>query len=263
MPDGPKTVGPPATGLYRLARRGRDVFEPPDWDYADPEDGTFGNRFDDPRAKELPRDQCFRIIYCATERIGCFGETLARFRIPVSLLTGLEAIADDEPLDVTLAGVSDPADQTRMMIGADWRSQRVISHTVLDPSLQFVDLTAAQTIQHLRHPLAQDAANCGIPDIDESALLGPERDFTQRVARYFYEQQDDERQPLYAGLRYVSRLNLEWECWAVFSDRMKHASGMPGPPETIYPDDPDLMEIARLWSLTIETVPGTDRYLRP
>ncbi len=38
---------------------------------------------------------------------------------------------------------------------------------------------------------------------------------------------------------------------------------MPDRPETIPPDDPDLLEIASLFRLTIETIDGSGRYLRP
>jgi len=176
----PRTVPPPEAGLYRLGHRGQGSFEPPDWTYADPDDGTFGNRFDDPRALSLPIDKCFRIIYCASEGIGAFGETLARFRAPISLLAGLAEIHDDdEPLAESLSGALDPEYPGRMIIGADWRAQRMVSHTLLDPSLQFVDLNAAETIEHFRGPLSGAAAKLGIADIDESALLFPHREFTR------------------------------------------------------------------------------------
>jgi hypothetical protein len=202
-------------------------------------------------------------VYCATERIGAFGETLARFRASLPLLASLAAIPDVEPLEESLAGAVDPNDVTRILVGADWRFQRMVSHTVLDSSLPFVDLTAAETIQYLRRPLARIAYNLGLPDIDEAAVMGPTRAFTQHVARYLYEQEDETGRPLYAGIRYRLRLNLEWECWALWADRMRHVPGMPGPSETIYHDDQDLTEIARLWSLTVEVLPGSGQLYRP
>jgi hypothetical protein len=38
---------------------------------------------------------------------------------------------------------------------------------------------------------------------------------------------------------------------------------MPGIPETIFPDDPDLLEVASIFRLTIETVEGYGHYYRP
>jgi hypothetical protein len=179
------------------------------------------------------------------------------------LLAELDAISDDEPLEESLAGAVDPDDPGRLIIGADWRMQRMMSHTVVDPSSRFVDLMAAQKLQYLRRPLARIARDLGLSDIDEAALMGPAREFTQRISRYLYEQRDPSGRPLYAGIRYCSRLNLAWECWAIWAERMRHVPGMPGPPETIHPDDPDLTEIARLWSLTIEVLPGSGQFFRP
>lgn len=88
------TMGPPEA-VYRVGR-GLDTFAPPDWAYALP-DGTFGNRFDDPSAKRgVPEEERYRMVYCATERAGAFGETIARFRPSVRLLAGLEEVEDDE-----------------------------------------------------------------------------------------------------------------------------------------------------------------------
>lgn len=41
-----------------------------------------------------------------------------------------------------------------------------------------------------------------------------------------------------------------------FHDRMVHAPGQPGPPESLFPDDPDLVEVARLFDLAIEGIGG-------
>ena len=63
--------------IYRLGRK-PDPWAPPDWALAGP-DGTFGNRFDDP-------DATYRVLYASSQRLGCFVETLARFRIDPTLL---------------------------------------------------------------------------------------------------------------------------------------------------------------------------------
>jgi hypothetical protein len=57
--------------LYRLGRR-PDPWAWPDWAYAG-DDGTWGNRFDDPASE-------YRVLYASSERLGPFLETLARFR---------------------------------------------------------------------------------------------------------------------------------------------------------------------------------------
>lgn len=74
--------------IYRLGRK-PDPWASPAWASAGP-DGTFGNRFDDPGAT-------YRVLYASSQRLGCFVETLARFRIDPTLLAELAQIegADD------------------------------------------------------------------------------------------------------------------------------------------------------------------------
>lgn len=256
-------IPPPANGVYRLARGPADPFTPPEWDRAH-EDGTFGNRFDDPTEDEgKTAEERFRVIYCATRRDTAFGETLARFRLSLSLISALEAIDDDEPLEASLGGALDPDDRMRGLIDADWRLRRRIGHTIIDPTLRFVEITHGETIQHLRTACASLATRLNLGDIDLSLLTSQERRFTQGCARYIYDQSDESGTPLFAGVRYFSRLDPEWECWAVFEDRVRHMPGWPGFPATPAPDDKDLLSVARLFGLTIEVISGLNHYIRP
>lgn len=129
MADAPLPAVRPPELVYRVAR-GLDAFAPPDWAYALP-DGTFGNRFDDPSAdKGVPEEERYRAFYCATERAGAFGETIARFRPSVKLLAGLEEVEDDEPLDPELQGG---------VVPEEWRLSRRAGSTRLVPDLLFAD----------------------------------------------------------------------------------------------------------------------------
>jgi hypothetical protein len=74
----------------------------------------------------------------------------------------------------------------------------------------------------LRPVLAPIAAALGLPDVDLSAVTGPSRLLAQEAARYIYEQYGEAGQPQCAGIRYTSRLDRTWECWAVFGDRLRH-----------------------------------------
>jgi hypothetical protein len=254
-------VAPPSSGIFRLARGPAEPFAPPEWDRAH-DDGTFGNRFDDPSAAlGRPPGERFRAIYCATQRAAAFGETVARFRPSIVLLAQLAAVEDDESLEEALAGAVDPQDPYRGLIPADWRLVRRIGQTVLDPSLRFVDIAAAGSVQHLRQALATRAAELRLTDVDLSSLTSPQRLFTQDCARYIYDQIDEDGQPHFAGIRYPSRLSDAWECWAVFDDRLRHAPGSPALPESIFADDRDLEHVASMFGLTIEVFPG--HYIRP
>ncbi len=239
-----KGVPPPVAPIYRIGRP-PDPFEPPPWSLAG-EDGAFGNRFDDPgKGLGLAEDRRFRMVYCATTSAAAFGETLARFRPSLSLLGQLAGIADDEPLDPRLFH--------EVVIPRDWRSRRRLGKTTLEEALRFVDLADPANLQTLRGALAPVASQLGLPDVDLSAVTGPHRRLTQHLARYVYEQADERGQPTFAGLRYVSRLNPHWECWAIFHDRLQHSPAMPAP---ILPDEPGLVQVRELFGFSVETLHG-------
>lgn len=240
-------VTPPNAPIFRVGRA-PDPFAVTDWKYAGA-DGTFGNRFDDPGDSQEHTDAVrFRTIYCAAQRACAFGETVSRFRPSLETLAQLEFITDDEPI---------PSELTVGKIDEDWRSKRRLGQTLLDPSLRFVDLMSPTTHQIIRHHLGVEAHRLGLPDVDLSTVMGAtpsHRKFTNLIARFIYEIPDPRRQqPAFAGLRYTSRLNPEWECWAIYADRIQHRPCMP---ERILADDPGLIEAAQLFNLKIATFQG-------
>lgn len=256
-----QTVESPALGVYRVARRETGPFDPIDWaDVA--ANGKFFGRFDDPRG-DLDHSRRFRIIYCASRRLGALGETLAGYRTPIGPSLDLDVVLDDEPIAESFIHATDPEDRTRGLVEAEWRLKRVLGHTILEPSLRFVDMGSARTLQQLRASFDLWMPDASAQDVDLSLVMGSSRKMTQHIARYIYEQTDEDGVPLFAGIRYISRLDQDWECWAIFADRIRDVPGMPGIPETIFPDDPDLLEVASIFRLTIETVEGYGQYYRP
>lgn len=233
-------VAAPRGPVYRVGRTPRPL-APPSWAFTKA-DGTFGNRFDDPSARHgvAPANR-FRMLYLATTSAGAFGETIARRR------PSLVALAQ--------AGV---AAVPRTSISASWRQTRRLGITVLMTPLPFVDVTATASLAVLRPALAAIAMELDLPDVDLSAVTGPARQLTQEAARYIYDQHDAAGAPCYAGVRYVSRLNPDWECWAVFVDRLRHRVVRSG--EIIRADDPGLHEAAALLGLGIEDDHGRRRY---
>jgi hypothetical protein len=178
----------------------------------------------------------------------------------LSLLANLRDVNEvDEPFSAVQYGLIDPYQSERALVPSDWRLSRRLGMTYLDPALHFVDIAAPETFHDLRQVLAPVAVSQGIEDIDLSAISGPQRRFTQECSRYIYELHGPSGESSYAGIRYVSRLNPHWECWAIFEDRFVHT---PLPATSIHPNDPGLMEAAALLGLSIEGVqPG--QYLRP
>ena len=242
------SVGPPRTGVYRVARRSAEVFFPPPWEHARL-DGTFGSRFDDPSAAEDGgggNHDRYRVVYCATDRRAAIAATLEPLRHPLRVLV---PAVDVETVSSAIAQSGVSESEVRAVIPVEWRQSRHIGHTFLDPSMQFVDLTAPDSIQHLRQTLAPIAHRLGFTDVDLGAMAGPERELTRACARYIYDLTDAQQRPLYGGLRYLSRLGSSWECWAIFHDRMRHR---PGEPQPIDADDPDLVAVAALFGMTIE-----------
>lgn len=252
------SVPPPTTGIVRVGR-GVDPFAPRSWDDVG-EDGTFGNRFDDPGAlRNIGTPHRFRTIYCATDRVTAFAEVVARMRPSIDLLDKLREIDDEESLDDVVAGVVDPAFPDHGLITHDWRLRRRVGSITLAPAMRLVDLDDPENIDLLRRELAPLLLARKVPDMDLSTLVSRERGFTQAIARYVYEQATDDGHPMFAGIRYVSRLSSAWECWAVFDTRLRGDKGLP---ETVHPNDPGLLEAARVFRLTIEG-PMRGHYIRP
>lgn len=239
-------VPPPASPIYRVARKPYPPFEPRPWPApkdARP-DGTFGNRFDDPSGLwGVPEKDRFRAIYCAAQPAGAFGETIARFQVSLTLIADIGNVIEDEETEDDLIGYIDDG----------WLKSVWLVHAQLDPSLRFADIEAAETIQTLRHApaVARKAAELGFNTVDLSNIIGPQRLLTQTTARYIYEQVDDSGNPLFAGVRYISRLNEEWECWALFDTRVRYSAVIT---EEIQADNPDLLNAGALLRVSLPPV---------
>jgi len=128
--------------------------------------------------------------------------------------------------------------------------------------LRFVDVDNAENIQHFRSALAKQIVELDLPDCDLSAIMGPSRQLTQHLARYIYDLTDSQGHSAFAGLRYTSRLNPQWPCWALFEDRIRDEY-QPSISQSIMPDDEGLVAAARLFGFDIETLHGSRMMIRP
>ena len=147
--------------IYRLGRK-PDPWAPPDWASAGP-DGTFGNRFDDP-------DATYRVLYASSQRLGCFLETLARFRIDPTLLTELAQI--EGPDDYCPLGE----------VPMEWVEKRIMGLATTDKD--HADVCSSEWISRLRKLLASSLKKFGVEEFDASVLqqTAP-RILTQFVSR--------------------------------------------------------------------------------
>ncbi|MCW5979732.1 MAG: RES family NAD+ phosphorylase [Bryobacteraceae bacterium] len=206
------------SAIYRLGRR-PDPWQPLDWALAGP-DGTFGNRFDDPQG-------FFRVLYASSRRLGCFLETLARFRLDLSLLEELREIDGDDDF-FPLATVP-----------SEWLEKRVMGPATTNG--RYADLYASSWVGHLRTSLVSDLRALGVEDLDAATLhLSAPRRLTQRAARIAFEAGFD-------GVHYRSRYGHEVENWALFEPFLVQ----PKETEEIDTADPELQEALRIHGLQL------------
>jgi len=202
--------------IYRLGRV-PDPWAVPDWASAGA-DGTFGNRFDDP-------DATYRVLYASSQRLGCFLETLARFRIDPKLAAELAAIEGEEdhfPLGE---------------VPVEWLRKRILG--IATAGGEYADLCSSEWISRLRKSLATHLTRFGVEDIDASVLqkTAP-RTLTQFVSRIvFYAG--------FSGIYYLSKYGHDIENWALFEPFQIRVLE----PELIRPDDRDLQRALQLHSL--------------
>jgi hypothetical protein len=228
MIEEPATVAAPSV-LWRIGRGDAplSVRRPA------PSDGTSarsGNRFDSSTGD-------FGVLYFGTTLEACFGETLARMRPSVDVI----AVVRDEW-----------AERNYMAVGAvpaDWRTRRTAVSVSLgeDRDMPFLDIEHVDTHSYLRRELALGLASLGYQDLDVSVIRGADRRVTRLVAEWAYRQTDERGEWRYAGIRYLSRVCSEWECWAVFDD----IDLVPHETKPITLDIPELQRVAKQFELTV------------
>lgn len=213
----PREVSPPAGTLYRLGRLPDPLAWPP-FEY------VGDARFDDPLGE-------FRILYVAEGRLACLVETLYRFRRPLPALAAERALPADEPPPATVASLP-----------PGWRQKRGFCRLRLDEGQRWLDLRSFDTREALRPVFASLLTHLRLPELDLSAVYGPHRVLTRAIARWAYDWG-------YAGLRYGSRYNEAFNCWAVFERPGLATFRHEGEVEPIAPDDPDFLAALGLFDL--------------
>lgn len=195
---------------------------------------NLGNRFDSPLG-------AYKTLYFSTTLSGCYGETLARFRPDPAL----RAVVGNEWRDAGLMNIG--------AIPADWRQRRIAVHVRFPGThefahgVRFLDVEALGTREALLGELGSVLAFYGHQDLDVPTVRGRDRRITRWIAQWAHDATDDEGRPRFAGIRYLSRLNSDWECWAVFDHvPMEELSRRP-----ILPTDDALRSVAESYGLTL------------
>jgi hypothetical protein len=189
-----------AGAIFRVGRR-PDAWAWPDWTYAH-DDGTFGNRFDDPLSE-------YRVLYANSHRRGAFAETLARFRPDLELAAVLDAIAGD-PADADY-----PASLPPGTVPREWLDARALGIAMHDGT--FVDLGQSPSLAALRTALSARVLHLGFDDLDAGDIRRRvPRALTQEISRYVFVHARHAGGWPVAGLRYLSRLGDDLVNWAIF-----------------------------------------------
>jgi len=137
-----------------------------------------------------------------------------------------------------------------MEVGAvsqEWRQRRTAVRVQVDPGWKFLDVETSATIEHLRRVLALGLSALEVDDLDISNIRGKDRRVTRLISNWAFHAKGDDGGPHYGGIRYQSRLDSGWECWAVFHD----VDVTPVGTQPLLKRTPELLEIAQLFGLTI------------
>jgi RES domain len=202
--------------IYRLGRK-PDPWSVPDWASAGP-DGTFGNRFDDPEG-------LYRVLYASSQRLGCFLETLGRFRVDPKLLAELAEVEGED--DYSPLGE----------VPLKWLEKRMMG--VATASGEYVDICSSEWISRLRVALASHLVRFGTEDLDASVLqMTAPRGLTQLASRVVFSEG-------IAGIYYRSKYGHDVENWALFEPFQIAVKD----PQSVRVDDPDLQHALQLHGL--------------
>ena len=208
----------PESAIYRVGRR-PDPWAWPPWSYAG-EDGTLGNRYDDPRGE-------YRVLYASSQRVGAFIETLARYRTDPAIVAEYAQIVVDDDFPTIAPGV----------VPRDWFDTRLLGTARHEGP--FADVGHSTSLAHLRVALAPRLVRYGLDDLDGSDLRRrAPRAFTQEVSRYVFEHAAPEGAEAFVGLRYLSRLGDDIVNWAIFDGNEPRQPTA----EKVARDDADLLE---------------------
>ncbi len=169
----------------------------------------------------------YRVLYASSLRLGCFLETLARYRPDIALYAELREIAGED--DLIPSGI----------VPQEWFDSRIIGSANAHGT--FADIASSEWISTLRRALAPLLIAMGIPDFDASVLQrsGP-RLLTQQVSDFVYNEG-------FNGIRYLSKYGHDIENWALFEP----ADLTGATQNAIRFDDPDLLEALRISDLAI------------
>jgi hypothetical protein len=202
-----------------------------------------GSRWDDAAGR-------FTTLYCATTAVAAFGEAIAAFRERPGLLARIDAYLTGPP-----DAEYDP-ELPAAVVPADYLSTRLLGHAPTDQGAPFIDVDHVDTHLHASSDSARLLRKLRLPALDRGVLMGQDRRITRTVATYYHRYARVEENRSIRGLRYQSRLDGGWECWAMWRPLpfVTAAATL----TAVTSDNPDLVAAARRLRLRLpgEAVTG-------
>lgn len=212
-------VAAPEAGFWRVGRTPNPLAFPPS---SEPISAGSGNRWDSAAGE-------FSVLYLGTTLEVCFGETLARVRPKLPVLK----IVQEEWRDLGFMDIGG--------LPADWRTRRQAARAEpLEADLPFLNVDSPEAVELIRHDLCDEIVELGYEDIDLSHIQGQDRQLTRLISAWAHHEG-------FGGIRYVSRLDHQWECWALFEGNpIRQVEVRP-----ISKEMPELVKVARRYGLTV------------
>ncbi|MEV1084993.1 RES domain-containing protein [Streptomyces sp. NPDC050211] len=217
----------PEESLWRVARQA-DPFRPRVGDPNELQRPRAGFRFDSQRGD-------YGVLYFGASLTCCFAEVLQDFSPSAKVRAAVDADAHAQGL--RLAGV----------VGADWRHARVAALATVTDGRPFIDVEHPETHAVLTEELAVALATLNVERLNVSSVRGDDRRVTRTISQWIHDQVDPRETRRYAGMRYLSKINTEWECWCLFADCYLE----PGIQNPIPREMPELQAAADLLSLLV------------
>lgn len=193
-----RTIPPPRGPIYHVGRRPDPFYwHPPQrLDVEQPS----GGRFDDPHVE-------YATLYCASSAYGALLEKLCPLR-PIPELAAQYNSALDDDVDPEF---DRPPTGATFPVG--FGDANVMGTATIDPDRRFLDVEDPENHRLLEQLGGQPLLRLlGVGRIDRGTFDANDRTLTRRVARELYDLAGDE----IAGLRYISAIDAEVECWAIW-----------------------------------------------
>lgn len=132
-------------------------------------------------------------------------------------------------------------------LDASWRARRVLRSLRTVDALPFLDIEHPRSHTYLTERARSVLLSLDIPLLDVPTVRGPSRLLTRGLATWIYQAKNAVGEPLYGGIRYLSKPGSDFECWAIFDGITVEATGE----QRITADNPDLIDVCELFRIPL------------